>query len=94
MNADEKKRVYDTLMSAPGMEDEVRVDIKIQRKHLLLFNHILGLGILPQASELLKHVDDGFFGAMKELGGKFLEKAGLADFNAKFISVHEGGDKS
>lgn len=94
MNAEEKKRVYDTLLSAPGMEDEVRVDIKIRRKHLLLFKHILGLHVLPQASELLKHVDPDFFSAMSELGDKFLEKAGLADFNAKFVSVYEVGDKS
>lgn len=94
MNSEEKKRVYDTLLSAPGMEDEVRVDVRIPRKHLLLFNHILGLQVLPQASELLKHVDADFFTAMKDLGARFLDKAGLADFNAKFISVHEAGDKS
>ncbi|ALM50128.1 hypothetical protein AMR72_15230 [Flavobacterium psychrophilum] len=94
MNAEEVSRVYDTLLSAPGMEDEVRVDIRIARKHLLLLNHILGLPGLTTASELLKHIDATFFENMKELGERFLDKASLTAFNAKFISVNNPGPKS
>lgn len=94
MNAEERARVYDTLLSAPGMDDEVRIDIKIPRKHLLLFNHILGLPQLGQASDILKHIDPGFFETMKELGERFLEKAALKDFNAKFMGVNPEGLKS
>ncbi len=91
MNAEERARVYDTLLSAPGMEDAVRIDMKIPRKQLLVLNHILSLPDLSKASELLKHIDGDLFRGLKELGGAFLEKSSLVEFNAKFINVNQSG---
>ncbi|MFP5439042.1 MAG: hypothetical protein ACLGH8_14775 [Bacteroidia bacterium] len=94
MNADEVARVYDTLLSAPGMDDEVRVDMRILRKQLFLLNHILNLPSLVQASELLKYIDKGFYRDLTELGTKFLDKASLTEFNAKFMNVNPQAPKS
>lgn len=94
MTTNEVARVYDTLLSAPGMDDAVRIDMKIARKQLLLLNHILNLPELAKASELLQHLEGGYFEALKELGSTFLEKSSLVDFNAKFMTLNQGGNKS
>jgi hypothetical protein len=94
MTTNEVARVYDTLLSAPGMDDGVRIDMRIPRKQLLLLNHILNLPELSKASELLKHLEGGLFDTLKELGNTFLEKSSLVEFNAKFMNVNHEGTKS
>ncbi|MXN91689.1 hypothetical protein GR160_10670 [Flavobacterium sp. Sd200] len=95
MTTNEVARVYDTLLSAPGMDDAVRIDMKIPRKQLLVLNHILNLPDLSKASELLRHLESGkLFTELRELGNAFLEKSSLVEFNAKFITVHQENNKS
>jgi hypothetical protein len=94
MTTNEVARVYDTLLSAPGMEDAVRIDMKIPRKQLLVLNHILSLPDLSKASELLGHLEGELFAGLRELGKTFLEKSSLVEFNAKFMTVNQEGNKS
>jgi hypothetical protein len=36
MNAKELASVYDTIMSIPGMNDQIKIDLKISRRNVLL----------------------------------------------------------
>ena len=87
MTTNEVARVYDTLMSAPGMNDAVRVDIRVSRKNLLLLNHVLAVAAKEETSDLLKHVGSEHLEALKAVGQEFLQKGGLVDFNEKFLGL-------
>ena len=34
-------KVYDTILSIPGMNDTVKIDLRISRKNVLLLNHVI-----------------------------------------------------
>jgi hypothetical protein len=38
-------RVYDTILSIPGMNEAVKIDIKISRKNVLLLNSVIKRGL-------------------------------------------------
>jgi len=38
-------RVYDTILSIPGMNDTVKIDLKISRKNVLLLNRVIERGL-------------------------------------------------
>lgn len=84
-------KVYDTILSIPGMNDAIKVSLKISRKNLLLLNKVIERGLNGKETEdksvsileiILKE-------DLKELGGiatELLNKAGLADMNEKLKS--------
>jgi hypothetical protein len=38
-------RVYDTILSIPGMNEAVKIDIRISRKNVLLLNSVIKRGL-------------------------------------------------
>ncbi len=42
-------KVYDTILSIPGMNETVKIDLKISRKNVLLLNRVIerGLSLKP-----------------------------------------------
>lgn len=94
MTTHEVARVYETLLSAPGLDDAVRIDMKIPRRQLLIINHILNLPAIGKGSELLQHLDGAFFDGLKELGELLLERSALVEFNKKLMRVGSDVQKS
>ena len=41
MNAKELASVYDTIMSIPGMNDQIKIDLKIRRRNVLLLTQAI-----------------------------------------------------
>ena len=41
MNAKELASVYDTIMSIPGMNDQIKIDLKISRRNVLLLTQAI-----------------------------------------------------
>ena len=37
--------IYETLLSSPGMNDAVRIDVKLPRKNVLLLTKVIELGL-------------------------------------------------
>ncbi len=44
-------RVYDTIMSIPGMNEPVKIDIKISRKNVLLLNSVIKRGLTSKEDD-------------------------------------------
>ncbi|TDE14769.1 hypothetical protein [Dyadobacter psychrotolerans] len=74
-------RVYDTLLCSPGMDEIVKIDLKISRKAVLILCHAIekgsdetgkaGLPSLPE--NISKQFSELLFGISKDC----LEKSGL-----------------
>lgn len=84
-------KVYDTVLSIPGMSEVVKIDLKITRKNVLLLNHFInrGLSAKDDASGLLGSISEEGLLDLKNLSEECLQKAGLVELNQKLITLSE-----
>jgi len=80
-------KFYDTLLSIPGMNELIKLNIQISRKNVLLLTRIIEHGITGKDSDKAGSLMDIFPNeSLQELGSfsaECLKKAGLADLNDK-----------
>lgn len=87
MNANEQARVYDTLLSVPGMNETVKIDLRISRKLVLLLSQVIERGLdvnIDGGIPLQKSQED-----LKALSADCLEKAGLTELSIKLKALHK-----
>ncbi|KFF11158.1 hypothetical protein [Flavobacterium hydatis] len=86
-------QVLDTILSIPGMNEVVKIDLKISRKNVLLLNHVIERGLSVKDSEkpsiLLKSIPDENLHELKVLAEECLQKAGLIEFSEKLTTLSE-----
>lgn len=89
----EVARVFDTIMSIPGMSESVKIDLKISRKNVLLLSHLIEKGLLLEKDEssLLANITSDGFDELKNLSQECLQKAGLVELNDKLLSFSQPG---
>lgn len=83
MEQKEVKWVYDTVLSAPGMEDLVKIDFRISRKTVLLLAQVIERGLQVKGNGLPESVSPDILEELRTLSGNCLEKAGMTDFAEK-----------
>lgn len=91
MTNNEVAQVFDTVLSSPGMNEQVRIDTRISRKAVLLLHQIIDGGFTG------KEVQEGtpFSGLvsaeiqeeLKVLATDCLKKAGLEEINSKLLQL-------
>lgn len=81
--------VYETLLCSPGMNEAVKIDVKMERKIILLLNGLIEAGINPggDSQELLKLVPADSLTKLKEFADDCLNKAGLKELSEKMKSL-------
>lgn len=84
-------KVYDTILSIPGMNDEIKVNLKTSRKNLLLLNKVIERGINGKESEdrsisVLENIPKETLQEIGEIAVQLLNKAGLSEMNEKLKS--------
>lgn len=87
-------QVFDTIMSIPGMNEPVRIDLKISRKNVLLLHHVIERGLQKSDSSpsvLLKRTAEENISELRQLSADCLGRAGLAELNEKL--THIGAEK-
>lgn len=87
----EVAKVYDTILSIPGMNDEVKIHLKISRKNLLLLNKVIERGLHGKESDdksitVLDTLSDETLQELSEIAIQLLAKAGLTEMNEKLMS--------
>lgn len=92
LQKNEVAKVYDTILTIPGMNDEVKVNLKISRKNLLLLNKVIERGISGKDSDdksslILEAVPKETLAELKGIAGELLQKGGLTDLNEKLQSL-------
>lgn len=78
--------VYETLLCSPGMNEAVKVDIRINRKTVLLLNSVIDVSITKDGEanlELLKLVPKEELEQLRAFGDECLNKAGLKELSEK-----------
>ncbi|TPG38397.1 hypothetical protein [Flavobacterium pectinovorum] len=84
-------KVYDTVLSIPGMSEVVKIDLKVSRKIVLLLNHVISKGIEMKEDDggLLANVSEEALLDLKNLSEECLQKAGLVELNQKLTTLNE-----
>lgn len=83
MNEKELAKVYDTLLSVPGMNDNVKVDLRLPRRLVLQLAQVIEQGleaISPKAEERQE---------LQQVAKDCLEKAGLTELNRKLQTLQK-----
>lgn len=88
-------KVYDTVLSIPGMKDVVKIDLKISRKNVLLLHHVIERGLSTTeddgSSIFLASIAKENLQELKLLAEECLEKAGLTELSEKLTTLSETG---
>lgn len=90
LTTNEIAQVYDTILSIPGMNETVKIDLKISRKNILLLNRVIERGLASKpdekSSSLLEIVPKDALQELTSLADDFLKKAGLTELSEKLKS--------
>ena len=84
--------VYETILSSPGMNDAVKIEIRIPRKMVLLLTKVIesGLAIKNEDAldDLLSIAGRETLEELKNISVDILRKAGLTEMNEKLNSLN------
>lgn len=78
MEQREMKMVYDTLLSAPGMSESVKVDIRLTRREILLLTQLLEKGLSVKGEGFADLALEEERQCILEVSTAMLEKSGLS----------------
>lgn len=96
MTENDVAKVFDTILSIPGMNEPVKIDLKISRKNVLLLNNVIERGSSPdgelKSSAFLSIIPAENLQELKLLGEEFLQKANLNELYEK-LKIFNGSGK-
>jgi len=80
-------KVYDTILSIPGMNETVKIDLKISRKNVLLLYSVIKRGLSAKgddkSSDLLENISREALQELQGIADDYLAKAGLTELSEK-----------
>ena len=81
-------KIYETILSMPGMNDTVKINLQVSRKNIFVLTKLIEKGLAAGKSDekltvILDTVAKESLKEINELAGELLAKAGLADMNEK-----------
>lgn len=84
-------KMYDTILSIPGMNDDVKLNLKTSRKNLLLLTKVIERGLNGKETDdksvsILEIVPKETLQELGEIALQLLSKAGLTEMNEKLKS--------
>lgn len=87
----EMGKVYETLLCSPGMEETVKIDLKISRKAVLMLAHAIEKGADPLGKEglpgLPEEISKEFSQLLSTIAKDCIDKAGLETLNQKLKAM-------
>ena len=84
-------KVYETLLCSPGMNEAIKIDVRVSRKSILLLNSVIENGLNKdggQADGLLELVPQEDIIELRSFAEECLKKAGLTELNEKMKSLY------
>lgn len=79
--------VYETLLCSPGMNEMVKIDVKVNRKIILLLSSVIEGNSNKDANELLDLVPAEDIAELKAFAEDCLKKAGLTELSEKIKKI-------
>jgi hypothetical protein len=85
-------KIYETIMTIPGMADEVKMNLKISRKNLLLLSKVIERGLSAKETDekslsVLEIVSKETLEELSEIPAELLQRAGLTEMNERLKSL-------
>lgn len=84
-------RVYDTVLSIPGMNETVKIDLKISRKNVLLLTRVIVRGLTlvhdDKSLNILDIIAEDTIKELTSMSNDCLVKAGLTELDEKLKSL-------
>lgn len=84
-------KVYETILSIPGMNETVKVDLRISRKNVLLLNSAIKRGLAvnnnEKTSSLLENIPPATLTELEAIADEYLTKAGLTELSGKLKAL-------
>lgn len=97
MTNNEVAQVFDTVLSSPGMSEQVRIDTRISRKAILLLHQIIDGGFsgkeIQEGMPFSGLVSAATQEELKVLAADCLKKAGLEEINEKLLQLSAAAKK-
>jgi hypothetical protein len=90
LNVKDASIVFETLLASPGMNDEVKITLRIPRKTILLLAKLISVGLSAKdlhESGIFSAVNGETTDALKELSNDILSKAGLTEMSEKLEAL-------
>jgi hypothetical protein len=83
-------KVYETVLSIPGMNDAVKIQLFIPRKNVLLLSKVIERGLSGNGNgeegNVLDFAPQETLKELNQISDELLKKAGLTDMNEKLKS--------
>jgi hypothetical protein len=81
-------KVYDTVLSIPGMNENVKLNLQTSRKNLLLLSKVIERGLNGEKTDdksiaILEIIPKEILQELSQIAGELLSKAGLTEMNDK-----------
>ena len=80
-------KIFDTVLSIPGMNDNVKIQLSIPRKNVLLLSKVIERGLYANDSadenNILDIASKETLVELTEISNDLLKKAGLIEMNEK-----------
>ena len=84
-------KIYETLLSIPGMNDQVKIVLNLPRKNLFLLSKVIERGLSVKdpddKSNVLEVVSKEVLSELQSYPAELLIKAGLAEMNQKLQAL-------
>lgn len=90
LTTDEAAQVFDTILSSPGMNDAVKIDLRISRKNVLLLTHFIEHGLNEKdggGGLLFASASSEAKEELKILADDILQRAGLSELSKKLKAL-------
>ena len=93
LSKNETALIYETLLTSPGMSDEVKISIRITRKNVLLLSKIIEVGLsVKSENDGLLHIANGnSVEEVKTFSTELLSKAGLTETYQRLSTLQNKG---
>lgn len=92
MTTNDVAKVYDTILSIPGMNEMVKIDLRISRRNILLLTHVIERGLEVKENGknpgLLSNISEESLEDLKVIAKDCLQKAGLIELNEKLSTLN------
>ena len=84
-------KLYETILSIPGMNEQVNISLQVSRKNLLLLHKVIERGLLKKQddeknTQMFELLTENSLNDLHEIAGQLLHRAGLTEMNEKLNS--------
>jgi len=81
-------KIFETILSSPGMSDTVKINVQIPRKNVLLLSKVIERGVEgknadEKTNSILEIIPKEILQELLSVSADILQKAGLAEMNEK-----------